>query len=371
MKFQNLVICNAGLVNGLSEDILFEHFSKYGDLEKILLLPGKSCCFVRYKDIASSLKAYIDYNGTLNIAQDNKPIYILFCNNLPENHISSKNWNEFPPGLVIIENFITPEEEDLLVNLFDFTSNENQMKHRQVLHFGYEFKYDINNVDINLPLDEKIPDACIMLFERLKNTKFSNFQPDQLTVNCYKPGQGIPPHVDTHSAFEDPIMSLSLLSDVVMEFKKEKQIICVKLPRFSLTVMSNESRYAWNHGITPRKFDIIATGNGLTTLNRGTRISLTFRKVLHGQCHCKYKDYCDSFSNETQIEREAASKLEKMHVHDVYEKIATHFSDTRNKLWSNVVNFLESFPLGSILVDIGCGNGKYLNLNNNYFKVSR
>ena len=26
---------------------------------------------------------------------------------------------------------------------------------------------------------------------------------DQLTINNYKPGDGIPPHIDTHSPFED------------------------------------------------------------------------------------------------------------------------------------------------------------------------
>jgi hypothetical protein len=30
---------------------------------------------------------------------------------------------------------------------------------------------------------------------------FGNF--DQLTINDYNPGDGIPPHVDSHSPFED------------------------------------------------------------------------------------------------------------------------------------------------------------------------
>ena len=31
--------------------------------------------------------------------------------------------------------------------------------------------------------------------------QFGNF--DQLTINDYNPGDGIPPHVDSHSPFED------------------------------------------------------------------------------------------------------------------------------------------------------------------------
>lgn len=43
-------------------------------------------------------------------------------------------------------------------------------------------------------------------------------RPDQLTVNIYEPGGGIPPHVDSHSPFEESIASLSLGSDIVIEF---------------------------------------------------------------------------------------------------------------------------------------------------------
>ncbi len=51
-------------------------------------------------------------------------------------------------------------------------------------------------------------------------TFFQKFGPfDQLTVNDYMPGQGIPPHVDTHSPFEEIFVSLSLKSGVSMNFR--------------------------------------------------------------------------------------------------------------------------------------------------------
>jgi SAM-dependent methyltransferase len=52
--------------------------------------------------------------------------------------------------------------------------------------------------------------------------------------------------------------------------------------------------------------------------------------------------------------------LEKKYVYEVYDKIADHFSSTRYKPWPRVVEFLDSLPLGSLVGDIGCGNGKYL-----------
>jgi tRNA (uracil-5-)-methyltransferase TRM9 len=47
-------------------------------------------------------------------------------------------------------------------------------------------------------------------------------------------------------------------------------------------------------------------------------------------------------------------------VHDVYETIAPHFSQTRYKPWPIIARFLSSIPEHSIGLDSGAGNGKYL-----------
>lgn len=59
------------------------------------------------------------------------------------------------------------------------------------------------------------------------------------------------------------------------------QQISVLLPRRSLLIMTGESRYLWSHGITPRKSDIITTADGLDLVMRETRVSFTFRKIIH------------------------------------------------------------------------------------------
>lgn len=68
-----------------------------------------------------------------------------------------------------------------------------------------------------------------------------------------------------------------------MEFRKENCHNSILLKAKSLLIMSNESRFDWTHGITPRKFDIINTENGPDILRRETRISITFRKVVQSQ----------------------------------------------------------------------------------------
>lgn len=55
--------------------------------------------------------------------------------------------------------------------------------------------------------------------------------------------------------------------------------------------------------------------------------------------------------------------MEKEHVYEVYEKIASHFSNTRYKPWPNVEEYIAGFPEGSLVADVGCGNGKYLGCN--------
>ncbi|KAF1945575.1 S-adenosyl-L-methionine-dependent methyltransferase, partial [Clathrospora elynae] len=69
-------------------------------------------------------------------------------------------------------------------------------------------------------------------------------------------------------------------------------------------------------------------------------------------------------SSETQ-----GATYEAEHVHSVYEEIASHFSSTRYKPWPIVERFLKEQPNGAIGADVGCGNGKYLAVNNQVFIV--
>ena len=220
------------------------------------------------------------------------------------------------------------EEEKALINGFD----ERQwikLLNRRVQHYGFEFVYGANNVDRARKLGD-MPEFLssiiqskgsfcvndtIGIEEKLKRftfnernevieapeegseaitsflDKYGSF--DQLTINDYQPGQGIPPHVDTHSPFEEIFVSLSLKSGVSMNFRTPEgvQKDVYLMPR-SLLLFSGEARYNYLHSISTRKLDKV---DGLLRF-RHRRLSLTFRKLKTdgGPCTCRFPKLCDS-----------------------------------------------------------------------------
>lgn len=366
-------ICNAGLSTGLTEDAVIQETQKHGQVSKLIMIPNKSYCFLGFENIQEASNIFQSMHGKAELGQNSTVIYMSYFQDIPES--PNPLDKEFPSGLILIDDFVTEDEETLLLASISATPVDGSLKNRSVKHFGYEFLYGSNLVDPQKPLDTKIPHECDILWQKLAKNQpsLSWFVPDQLTVNQYMPGHGIPPHVDTHSAFLDPIFSLSLESDVVMDFRKNGQRVSVLLPQRSLLIMSGEARYDWTHGITPRIMDVVKTpSNNLTTQLRKKRTSFTFRKLRTGPCDCIYPTLCNSRQSSPKINQpleNLASKVEEMNVHSVYEKIANHFSETRHSPWPNVALFLDSFPLGSMIVDIGCGNGKYLGINKNTLQI--
>ncbi|KAI0510611.1 hypothetical protein KFK09_011219 [Dendrobium nobile] len=65
----------------------------------------------------------------------------------------------------------------------------------------------------------------------------------------------------------------------------------------------------------------------------------------------------------------ATPDIEKKYVHHVYNAIAPHFSATRFARWPKVASFLNSLSPGAVILDAGCGNGKYLGFNPNCFYI--
>ncbi|XP_058462051.1 alkylated DNA repair protein alkB homolog 8 [Malaya genurostris] len=373
---ENIIICNAGITTGLQQETILEEVLRQGVSPKEIGFPtGKSYCYLRFSSPQVAQIVYEAMNGISPLGQNGCILlmsYYLDTRNANQHEVNLSP-SQLVPGLILSLDFIDEELEAKLLYAADMNDEnglEGNLKHRRVKHFGFEFLYGSNNVDKNKPMDRKIPSICNQLWEKLQQCypELAWHIPDQLTVNRYEPGQGIPPHVDTHSAFQDPIICLSLGAAISMDFRDTKgKHLTVDLPSRSLLIMSGESRYGWTHGITPRKTDTVRLNNSLTIRKRELRVSFTFRKLQDVPCRCQYHSLCDSYKNESDVRslhlHANATQLELDNVHKVYNEIAKHFSETRHSPWPKVNTFLSSLSPGSILLDVGCGNGKYLGLN--------
>ncbi|XWS21555.1 hypothetical protein CRYUN_Cryun30bG0064300 [Craigia yunnanensis] len=71
----------------------------------------------------------------------------------------------------------------------------------------------------------------------------------------------------------------------------------------------------------------------------------------------------------SSISEKSTPEIEKKYVHRVYDAIAPHFISTRFAKWPKVAAFLESLPVGSLILDAGCGNGKYLGLSTSCYFI--
>jgi alkylated DNA repair dioxygenase AlkB/ubiquinone/menaquinone biosynthesis C-methylase UbiE len=328
------------------------------------------------------------------------------------------------PGLVVVEDYLTEDQEQVLMAALTgpqapwAPSQTNKSKtgavKRLVQHYGYVFDYQTANVlrdrdgpGANCPIlpqpeDDNPTNAQTRaeqghgwqtLADVIDQTRRHAFIiPDgttdekidpvsyphlnQLTINHYKPGEGIGSHVDTPSAFGDGLISISLNGGIVMEFRKVQSATdttdpvkkYVYLPPRSLVLMSGPARYEWEHHIVTRRTD---THNG-NVLTRKLRVSLTLRTALtldgKPMPIVQSREYPPKWGSEEQGDRSTSSKglatpaTERDHVHAVYDAIATQWHHTRGKrgvLWPGATQFLQRLPPGSVVADCGCGDGKY------------
>lgn len=243
---------------------------------------------------------------------------------------------------------------------------------------------------------------------------------NQLTINEYTPGQGIGSHVDTETAFDDGLLLITLGGGIVMEFREvvndddttanndeekwgdndtklERRKKSVYLPPRSLVLLSGDARYKWEHMIVSRMTDTV---NG-KVVPRKLRVSLTLRTALTKPSKVpsggggrqqrqaqqvplpiyetavfppRWGQLSDEDADAFAASNHTAGSVitdrsdlvtpntESKHVHDVYDAIATQWHHTRGKrgvLWPGATHFLERLPRGSVVADIGCGDGKY------------
>ncbi|XP_020570589.1 alkylated DNA repair protein alkB homolog 8 isoform X2 [Phalaenopsis equestris] len=262
---QNLYVANCGPAVGISFEDIKSFFSTFGEVVGIHVADDSGTrVIVCYSELTAAEAAFRTLNGCHCGALGGRILHIRYSilqlkqkvNDNDSLFVSLVSSELAIPGIHLVHDFITSEEEQELLAAVDSKPWKNLSK-RRVQHYGYEFLYEVND---------------------------------------YPPGIGLSPHIDTHSAFDDMICSLSLAGPCIMEFRKYLLGSCllrkaIFLPPRSMLLLSGEGRYSWHHYIPHRKVDIV---QGKMIRRCSKRVSFTFRKVRSGPCKCKFSQYCDS-----------------------------------------------------------------------------
>ncbi|WOL04305.1 alkylated DNA repair protein [Canna indica] len=324
----NLYVANCGPAVGISFDSIVSAFGIFGTVIGVRAADETGTrVIVCFSEVSAAQAAYKALNGHPCADLGGRTMHICYSVEQPPPKVPGDG--SIPvsllasdlaiPGIYLVHDFITLEEEQELLAEVDSRQWSNLSK-RRVQHYGYEFLYKTRNVDSQQFLGE-LPSFVSIILQKLqsfpgldcKRSKEIN----QLTVNEYPCGVGLSPHIDTHSAFDELIFSLSTAGSCIMEFRRysdpgtwrlpaasvdeihEDNIDlssnftrkAIFLPPRSMLLMTGEGRYAWHHYIPHHKVDTI----GEKEIRRSSRrVSFTFRKVRKGPCCCSFKQYCDS-----------------------------------------------------------------------------
>ncbi len=196
-----------------------------------------------------------------------------------DDYIKQCKLKSYVSGLRIIPDFITKnDEKELLKNI----NNEkwSTALSRKTQHYGYEYDYTSTKVKKTI----KIPKYLQDIIDKLMKKNIMKTEPNQVIINEYEPGQGIGEHIDHVKLFGSEVTGLSLGSQCCMTFtcvENLKLKYSVLLPRRSLLIMKDDSRYIWKHSITARKSDMLFDVDKVKgkKVIRDKRISVTFRRV--------------------------------------------------------------------------------------------
>ncbi|XP_040987346.1 alkylated DNA repair protein ALKBH8 homolog isoform X6 [Juglans microcarpa x Juglans regia] len=277
----NLYVANCGPAVGLSYDSIASVFSAFGELKGVFAADDSGArVIVSYRDESSATAALEAFDGHPCPDLGGRSLHIRYSVLQPTSQVSdsvpvSLMASELNiPGLYLLQDFVTIKEEET------------------------------RNVNTRRKLGE-LPSFVSLILERISSfpnlDDSANIVLDQLTVNEYPTGVGLSPHVDTHSAFEGFIFSLSLAGPCIMEFRQyaecawlpnhtsspsmkmqspedDKSFLrrAIYLPPRSMLLLSGEARYAWHHYIPHHKIDLVKD----SVIRRGSRrVSFTFRKV--------------------------------------------------------------------------------------------
>ncbi len=194
-----------------------------------------------------------------------------------------------PQGLYVLTDWITPEEEQQIVNFISVQPWSDEISGaRLTQHYGY--RYTVNG---SWKSEDKTPTDWGVLrgFADRIEEQFPGVKIAQCLANVYKKDTGIAAHRDK----ETPIVfGVSLVGDINMVWTsmqpgpdgKEKKYEAF-IPKRSLYIMSDDAAINWKHAVPIRKRVNYPDAGGNLTKHVDKpdwyiRLSITFRHFTQG-----------------------------------------------------------------------------------------
>ncbi|KAK5091923.1 hypothetical protein LTR70_003020 [Exophiala xenobiotica] len=239
----------------------------------------------------------------MSLTKKRKTLDDFFINNRPSKQTRTPTAtkplqvHEDIPGLRVLTDFVTVEEEQALLRFFELQEWRTDLA-RRVIHYGgtyclmpprtatLEQRIQIDKTILTAP---PIPNQLDFLISRMigQNLYTNATAPEYCIVNEYKGRQGISAHVENFR-FKSPVCGLTLDQGDWMRFhelrypndgsvrsgkasqaERTNKVKDVWMPPRSLLVMEGEAREKWQHEIVRSK-----RGRSAPCWRR---ISLTFR----------------------------------------------------------------------------------------------
>lgn len=373
-----LYVAGCGSKYDTEVSLLESIFGEYGAIDEILMPEGFRYVYIVFSESSSAVRA-MGALSNKNVPGLSSSLYIRWAleelprKDPPEPDCISTTSDVVVPGCIVVEEFLSEEEEAEwqrgVLGELDPEQWEQapwaQILSRRVQHYGFPFNYHTLLLDYGA-VTPPVPRHCALALQRAAAFLDNPHMPiTQMTVNEYEKGQGIAGHVDSKACFGPAVIIISCAAGITMTLQKrvEPSKSC-PLPKGSrkhlwlsprsLLILQREARFDWSHAIATRFRDQV---DG-RMVERGKRLSFTFRQALA--------------LGEAPKGALSESELEKEHVFRVYDHIAQHWHHTRGRRkvhWGRVKEFLESLAPGSLLADVGSGDGKYLDLAENVFAI--
>ncbi|EPS62087.1 hypothetical protein M569_12707 [Genlisea aurea] len=189
----HLYVANCGPALGLSDETIASVFGKFGEIHGVHAADDTgNRVIVSYSDSSSSRVAMESLNGKICSDLGGRILHIRYSVESPGKvktidfiPLSKSAADLNIPGLYLMHEFITPQEEQELLAAVGVRPWQH-LARRRVQHFGYKFCYDIRNVDANRYLGE-LPSFVAPVLERIRSLHTlidaDDLSLDQLTAN--------------------------------------------------------------------------------------------------------------------------------------------------------------------------------------------